>query len=116
MRGLPVRIYEYDEEKIWPENADFQMIFQKDVAYELGAGKATSANLTCVTDDPELFKGEQEQLGTQGLPEGSGTARDQILVYGQDLQEIQGDGGAFVGHDNGCRSRRVCPGRVLILP
>lgn len=105
LRGLPVRIYEYDEEKIWPENADFQMIFQKDVAYELGAGKATSANLTCVTDNPELFGGAQEwmeakaqgspekgrQIEMQGSPEEGGSARDQILVYGQDLQEIQGD-------------------------
>lgn len=105
LRGLPVRIYEYDEEKIWPENADFQMIFQKDVAYELGAGKATSANLTCVTDHPELFRGAQEwmeakaqgspekgrQIEMQGSPEEGGSARDQILVYGQDLQEIQGD-------------------------
>ena len=73
LEGLPVRSMAFAEGNTWPENADFEMIFQKDVAYELGGGKAMSANLTCVTEDPALFDG------------------DQVFVYGPDLPEIQGD-------------------------
>ena len=96
LEGLPAKTYAYDESKAWPETSDFQMIFQKDAAYELGAGKATSANLTCVTEDVELFKalglpGGQVQGETREPPENGGRVRDQILVYGRDLQEIQGD-------------------------
>ena len=83
LRGLPVRSYAYDEAKAWPENDDFVMIFQRDAAYELG-GKGLSANLTCVTEDESLFDGELASAGDIA-------ARDQIFVYGPDLQEIQGD-------------------------
>ncbi|MBO4514614.1 MAG: hypothetical protein J5721_02955, partial [Lachnospiraceae bacterium] len=83
LRGLPVRSYAYDEAKAWPENDDFVMIFQRDAAYELG-GKGVSANLTCVTEDESLFDGELASAGDIA-------ARDQIFVYGPDLQEIQGD-------------------------
>jgi len=95
--GLPAKTYAYDESKAWPENADFQMIFQKDVAYELGAGKSTSANLTCVTDNLELFQavpglpGGLAQGEEQGQLENVARVKSQILVYGRDLQEIQGD-------------------------
>ena len=73
LEGLPAKSTPYEEGKAWTENADFEMIFQKDLAYELGGGKAMSANLTCVTEDPTLFDG------------------DQVFVYGPNLQEIQGD-------------------------
>ena len=78
LKGLPGKVYAYEEQRAWPENHDFEMIFQKDVAFELGGGKTSSANLTCVTKDAKIFE--------------SGRKTDsQICVYGPDLQEIQGD-------------------------
>ena len=95
LRGLPVRSYAYDEAKAWPENADFVMIFQKDAAFELG-GKGLSANLTLVTEDAEAYR--MDQADSKGLWDGDArmvrkdeTPADQILVYGPELQEIQGD-------------------------
>lgn len=94
---LSPKTYGYDERKIWPENEEFEMIFQKDVAFELGGGRAASVNITCVTEDPKLFCGEQtsawseEGLWKPGADQAKTDARDQILVYGPDLQEIKGD-------------------------
>lgn len=67
--GKPVQVHAGDENNAWPENPDFEMIFQKDVAFELGGGKAASANLTCVTDDAFVFRSggrEAEGQGTKG--------------------------------------------------
>ncbi len=86
--GMPMACHSYDEGKAWPENSDFEMIFQKDVAYELGSGRAMSVNLTCVTEDAKLFAGSPANF-TGG--EESVSVKDQILVYGPDLPEIQGD-------------------------
>lgn len=100
-KGLPVRAYAYEEKKAWPENQDFEMIFQRDVAFELGGGKGISANLTCVTADPAVFAGPQGPAVADGIPAGpqgadalferQGPTLDQVLVYGPDLQEIQGE-------------------------
>lgn len=79
LKGLPFRAFSYDAEKVWPENTEYEMVFQRDVAYELGGGRAVSANLTCVTEDPDLFREEQ------------GAVMDQIRVYGPELQEIKGN-------------------------
>ena len=86
--GMPMACNSYDEGKAWPENSDFEMIFQKDVAYELGGGRMMSVNLTCVTENEELFAGN---LANSAGGEESVSVKDQILVYGPDLQELQGD-------------------------
>lgn len=101
--GKPVQVHAGDENNAWPENPDFEMIFQKDVAFELGGGKAASANLTCVTDDAFVFRSggqEAEGRGTESLAAGKAPdlPGDQILVYGPDLQEI--------GQD--CNYARIC--------
>lgn len=98
-QGLPARSYAYEAEKAWPENPDFEMIFQKDVAFELGAGKGGSANLTCVTDDPKVFGGKAQGASSArdaaaqggGLAQGSDAVQSQVLVYGPELSEIQGN-------------------------
>ena len=101
--GMPMACHSYDEGKAWPENSDFEMIFQKDVAYELGGGRMMSVNLTCVTEDAKLFAGGitnsaggeksegQPSAKEQTSAKESVSVKDQILVYGPDLQEIQGD-------------------------
>ena len=86
--GMPMACHSYDEGKAWPENSDFEMLFQKDVAYELGGGRMMSVNLTCVTENEELFAGN---LANSAGGEESVSVKDQILVYGPDLQELQGD-------------------------
>ena len=86
--GMPMACHSYDEGKAWPENSDFEMIFQKDVAYELGGGRMMSVNLTCVTENEELFAGN---LANSAGGEESVSVKDQILVYGPDLQELQGN-------------------------
>ncbi len=103
LSGMPMACHSYDEGKAWPENSDFEMIFQKDVAYELGSGRAMSVNLTCVTEDAKLFAGGitnsaggeksegQPSAKEQTSAKESVSVKDQILVYGPDLQEIQGD-------------------------
>lgn len=101
--GKPVQVHAGDENNAWPENPDFEMIFQKDVAFELGGGKAASANLTCVTDDAFVFRSGgryAEGRGTESLAAGKAPdlPGDQILVYGPDLQEI--------GQD--CNYARIC--------
>lgn len=68
--------YGYDGSRGWPEHADYQMIFQKDAAFELGGAGKLSANLTCVTTNPRYFQGAE--------------GGDQILVYGPELSEIAG--------------------------
>ena len=101
--GIPMACHSYDEGKAWPENSDFEMIFQKDVAYELGGGRMMSVNLTCVTEDAKLFAGSPANCAGGEESEGQTSAKeqpsakeqvsvkDQILVYGPDLQELQGD-------------------------
>ena len=91
LRGMPMACHSFDEEKAWPENSDFEILFQKDVAYELGGGRSTSANLTCVTEDAKLFAGSYGDSADGEEAEGRTSIRDQILVYGPDLQEIQGN-------------------------
>ena len=71
-KDMSFRSYDYAENRIWPEDAELQMIFQKDTAFELGGGKAQSVNLTSVTSNPDFFD------------------KDQILVYGPELSEITG--------------------------
>lgn len=103
LRGMPMACHSFDEGKAWPENADFEILFQKDVAYELGGGRTMSANLTCVTENARLFAGSpanaaggEETVGQAPVKEQTSAeepmaVKDQIVVYGPDLQELQGN-------------------------
>ncbi len=65
------KVYPYNGSKCWEESSEFELIFQKNMAYELGGDGQPSANFTCVTSDEKFFDG------------------DQVLVYGQDLSSIK---------------------------
>lgn len=91
LSGFSPKIYSYDETRAWPENKDFEMIFQKDVAYELGGGNRDSVNLTCVTDNMELFLGGCHLVSGHNLAEKRLRPNCEVCVYGLDLQEIQWD-------------------------
>lgn len=58
-----VKRYDYQEDKAWPESDGFELLLQKDTAYELGAGGKEAVNFTCVTDDPKLLRKFYKQSG-----------------------------------------------------
>lgn len=91
LSGFSPRIYSCDESKAWPETKDFEMIFQKDAAFELGGGNKASVNLTCVTDNTELFAEGRKSVPGRDASEVRTFPNYEICVYGRDLQEIQGD-------------------------
>ena len=64
--------YPYDEKAAWKDAGNSEFIMQRDAALEIGGGGEPSVNYTLVT--------------TSGF-----VAEDEVLVYGQDLQEIQGN-------------------------
>jgi len=67
------RRYEYDPGKAWPDTGEFELVMQREAAFELGGGGRSAVNFTCVTTSPRLID------------------RDEILVYGPDLGQIRGD-------------------------
>ena len=103
LTGFSPEIHSFDAAKAWPETKDFEMIFQKDAAFELGGGNKASVNLTCVTDNVELFMEGQDLVpgrdfrGVRDFAEAldfrdaHALPNHEICVYGRDLQEIQGD-------------------------
>ena len=64
------KVYAYDPAKTWPEADGFDLLLQKEMAFELGGEGKPSVNFTCVTNDALFFEGNQ------------------ILVYGEDLPNI----------------------------
>ena len=88
---LSPKVYSYDESKAWPETKDFEMVFQKDAAFELGGGNKASVNLTCVTDDAELFMGGCHFIPGRDFAEDHALSNCEVCVYGPDLQEIRSD-------------------------
>lgn len=68
--GSPKR-YSYNPAKSWEETGEFELILQKEMAYELGGNGKQAVNCTCVTT-------------TEGFVDG-----DEILLYGPDLSEIK---------------------------
>ena len=64
--------YEYDPAKCWEDVGGNQLVMMKEAAYELGGDNKPAVNYACVTS-------------TDGFAD-----RDEILVYGRDLREING--------------------------
>ena len=71
-KAAPKR-WAYDPAQAWPESASFELVMQRDQAFELGGGGKPSVNFTCVTTDPRLVD------------------RDEVLLYGPDLAELKAD-------------------------
>lgn len=63
----------YDPARCWDENAEFELIMQRDAAFELGGSGRPSANFTCVTSDETLVP------------------RDEVTVIGPDLPALKAD-------------------------
>jgi len=66
------RRYSYNPAKSWEETGSFELILQKEMAYELGGDGKQAVNCTCVTTNEDLVNG------------------DEILLYGPELSEIKG--------------------------
>ena len=66
------RRYDYDPDKTWEDVGGNQLVMMKEAAYELGGDNKPAVNYACVTS-------------TDGFAD-----RDEILVYGRDLREING--------------------------
>ena len=71
-RTAPKR-WDYDPALAWPDAGSFELVMGRDAAFELGGSGKPSVNFTCVTTDPKLVD------------------RDEILVFGPDLQELKAD-------------------------
>lgn len=71
--GTEPRRWAYDESLAWHDTGESELVMLRDAAYELGGGSCPSANFTCVTGNEALVP------------------RDEILLYGKDLQELRGD-------------------------
>ena len=67
------RVYPYDPADAWEDAGAFELVMLRDAAYELGGSGKDAVNFTCVTTSPELVP------------------RDEILVFGSDLNELNGD-------------------------
>lgn len=64
-------VFPYEPDCVWEETKDFDLVMLRDAAYELGGGNKPAVSFTCVTTDPALVD------------------RDEILVYGDDLGQLQ---------------------------
>lgn len=63
--------YDYNPAKSWEETGEFELILQKEMAYELGGNGKQAVNCTCVTTTPGFAD------------------KDEIIVFGPDLSEIK---------------------------
>lgn len=71
--GSAHRDYPYSEGAAWKDNGHSELVMMRDAAFELGGGSKPSVNCTCVTTDEEMIPA------------------DEIIVYGNDLNNINGD-------------------------
>jgi hypothetical protein len=71
--GFSGKRWDYDESLCWEDLHESELVLARDRAFELGGGGKQGLNFTCVTTSP--------------LP----VDRDEILLYGQDLDAINED-------------------------
>lgn len=62
----------YSSERCWPETKDYELIMQRDTAYELGASGKEALNYTLITSNDKLLDS------------------DKVVLYGPDISKISG--------------------------
>lgn len=67
------RVFSYDPSQAWTDTGNFELVMLRDAAFELGGDHKPAVNFTCVTTSPQLVN------------------KDEILVYGPDLNELKAD-------------------------
>jgi CO dehydrogenase/acetyl-CoA synthase beta subunit len=70
-RTAPKR-FPFEDRLVWPDSGSFELILQRDQAFELGGSGKPSVNYTCVTTSPDFDE-------------------DEIVVVGADLPDIKND-------------------------
>lgn len=73
LEGLPVCAFDMEHCPKWPDEGKNQMIFQSDMAYELGGSNLEAISGILLTDNEAVVP------------------CDEILLYGQDLSELKED-------------------------
>lgn len=71
-KGMPRR-WAYSEINPWPDSGEFELVMLRDAAFELGGGNCSAVNFTCVTTGESLVD------------------RDEVVLWGPDLQELRTD-------------------------
>lgn len=71
--GFPCKKWDYDESRCWEDLNESELVLAGDRAFELGGGGKQGLNVTCVTTSPGPVD------------------RDEILLYGQDLDAVKED-------------------------
>lgn len=95
LKNSRVKRFDYQEEKVWPESEGFELILQKDMAFELGSGGKNAVNFTLVTDDAELMRKfckrphKQQHVNADSTVTDEIDSKDQILLFGKDLPAIR---------------------------
>lgn len=67
------RVFSYNPSQAWTDTGNFELVMLRDAAFELGGDHKPAVNFTCVTTSPQLVN------------------KDEILVYGPDLNELKAD-------------------------
>lgn len=67
------RVFSYNPSQAWTDTGNFELVMLRDAAFELGGDQKPAVNFTCVTTSPQLVN------------------KDEILVYGPDLNELKSD-------------------------
>ena len=73
LRGRPLRSWDYEASRAWPDTGASELVLSRDAAFELGGGGQPAAQFTAVTTSPSLVE------------------RDQVLLWGPDLPQLRGD-------------------------
>ena len=73
LRGRPLRSWDYEASRAWPDAGASELVLGRDAAFELGGGGQPAAQFTAVTTSPSLVE------------------RDQVLLWGPDLPQLRGD-------------------------
>lgn len=92
----------YDDKKCWPETKDFELLLQRDTAFELGGRGCQAVNFTCITSNKEIWSKanisqacEKQAINDRDDVEPqkkeSEIINSEIIVIGHDLSEIAGD-------------------------
>lgn len=89
--------FTYSELNTWPETKDFEILLQKDTAYEFGGNGNTTVNYTLVTTNKELFKCNESSFYDGSCQSNvccgfenseNDEFESEVVVYGPDLGEI----------------------------
>ena len=81
-------VFSYEENRLWPENADYEAVLRRDAGLELGNLAHPSVNYTCITSRKDYFSSDQVRIYGPDLPalgSSSDFARVSEVVIEEDM-------------------------------